>query len=324
MPVLLAGVEGVGKQDHQAMMWAPRLADAGLRASRVWCPPDAGEMQIRKAVSLASSLGVQLSTDDVPPIDGGAVIACLRGVRRRQVLNAASQTSATVLVDKPTLDSTIALQSQVAAAKDARLLSGLHFASHPSFVRASRAVADGEIGLLRAVMIDLVVSSGDGASPAGDLRNIGVHAVDLMHEVARPRTLTVGTAALSAGVVTFTAQTEHDIVLSAHVSRTDTASTRADTLLAHVRIVGSHGHIDLDLLRPALTVTTSSRIQRAKYGTDSVTARLRELRAVASEERAPEVGESWLTVSRTLDAIAESATRADSITIRDADSKEKR
>lgn len=306
--VLLAGVAGVGTQDHQASMWAPRLAEAGLVPVGVWSPPDAGGADA--AQRLARSLGIPLDTGDEIPSGADAVIACLRGERRAQLLASVAD-GTPVLVDKPTLDPTADLEKQLSGTS-ARLLSGHHLAAHPSFTRAATAVRDGEIGLLRAVMVDLVVGSGDGVSPEGDLRNIGVHAVDLVSRLTGPATTTIATATLAADHVTFLGQTDRDIVLSAHVSRT---SSGAGTVIARVRVVGSHGHVDVDLTRPALTVRTSEATRAVGFGADSVGARLRELRRLAQGQGRGETAESWLAVSRLLDAVEESAARRASITV---------
>ncbi|WP_353114699.1 hypothetical protein [Microbacterium sp.] len=312
IPVLLAGTTGAGGQDHQSAMWAPALAEAGFAPVGLWSPPDAGDAQSESAARLARDLEVPLRTDEEPSVPvGAAVVACLRGDRRAQLLATAGEDVA-VLVDKPTLDATAQLEAQLAGSATRRLLSGHHFASHPSFLRAAAAVRDGEIGLLRAVMIDLVVAAGDGVSPEGDLRNIGVHAADLMLRLTGPAELTVGTAALEPGAVTFLAQTDRDVVLSGHVSRT---ASGTGTLLARMRVVGTHGHVDVDLTRPALTVRTASATVQAGYGTGSVTGRLRELHRLAEGGRTGETAASWLAVSRLLDAIAESSASGDAITV---------
>ncbi|MBO9625594.1 MAG: hypothetical protein J7484_04385 [Microbacterium sp.] len=309
MPVLLAGVTGVGSQDHQSSMWAPRLEAAGFFPAGVWSPPEEGE-RADAARRLAQSLDVSLSTEPSPPAVEGAVIACLRGEARARLLSTVPAGTA-VLVDKPTLDATDELAHQLSGTS-AQLLSGLHLAAHPSFTRVASAVRDGEIGLLRAVMVDLVVARGDGASPEGDLRNIGVHAADLLQRLTGPASVTIATASLASDQVTLLGQTDRDVVLSAHVSR---IADGDGTVLARLRAVGSHGHVSVDLTAPALTVRTAHGTRSAGYGADSVTARLRQLRAIADGRRAGETAESWLSTSRLLDAVGESARSGASVTV---------
>ncbi len=311
VPVLLAGSAGVGRQDHQSSMWAPALAAAGLMPAGVWSPGD-DDAERERAARLASMLNVPFEQGDLPDLAAGtAIVACLRGASRRRLLAAAGPEVA-VLVDKPTLDSTAEIAAQLGSASTSRLLSGHHLAAHPSFVRAAAAVRDGEIGLLRAVMIDLVVADGDGPSPEGDLRNIGAHVVDLMLRLTGPAVTTLATSALAADAVTFLGQTERDVVLSGHVSRT---ASGEGTLLARMRVVGTHGHIDVDLARPALQVRTATTSRFAGYGTGSVVARLRELRRLSEGARLGESAASWLAVSRFLDAVSESAERGVAVTV---------
>lgn len=310
VPVLLAGTVGVGRQDHQSSMWAPGLSAAGFVPVGVWSPANDGDSE--RAARLAHSLDVPFTVGELPHLDAGtAIVACLRG-EARQGLLATVGAEVAVLVDKPTLDSTTQLAAQLGGASTGRLLSGHHYASHPSFTRAAAAVRDGEIGLLRAVMIDLVVAAGDGPSPEGDLRNIGAHAVDLMLRLTGPATVTLATSALADDAVTFLGQTERDVVLSGHVSRT---ASGQGTLLARIRVVGTHGHIDVDLARPALTVRTASTSRSVGYGTGSVVARLRELRRLSEGARAGESAASWLAVSRFLDAVTESAALGVAVTV---------
>ncbi|MDA4893810.1 hypothetical protein PFZ55_43830 [Streptomyces sp. MS2A] len=307
--VLMAGTTGAGLQDHQSAMWAPRLAAAGLVPTAVWSPPDQSAPAADAAERLARSLDVPLSREESAPVGAAqAVIACLRGRRRAQLL-AEVPSGTAVLVDKPTLDPTADLERQLDGT-DALLLSGHHFAAHPSFTRVAAAVRDGEPGLLRAVMVDLVVAAGDGVSPEGDLRNIGVHAVDLVQRLTGPATIRIGTADLADDRVTFVGQTDRDVVVSVHVSRT---SSGAGTLLARTRIVGSHGHLDVDLTGPALTLRTAEGTRSVGYGADSVTARLCQLREMAMGRRPGESPASWLALAQTLDAVAASAERREAV-----------
>lgn len=300
--VLLAGAGG------GASAWASRLADAGLIPRGVWSPSGTGEADA--AERLAHSLDIPLDTGEEVPVGADAVIGCLRGERRAQLL-ASVPDGTPVLVDGLTLDSTDVLEQQLGGAS-ARLLSGHHLAAHPSFTRAAAAVRDGEIGLLRAVMVDLVVAAGDGPGAAGDVRGIGADAADLVSRLTGPARTTIATASLAVDHVTFLGQTDRDVVLSVHASRT---SSGEGTVFAGVRIVGSHGHVSVDLTRPALTVRTPHGTRAVSYGADSRTARLRELRVLASGTGRGESAASWLAVSRLLDAVAESSERRVSVTV---------
>jgi predicted dehydrogenase len=160
-------------------------------------------------------------------------------------------------------------------------------------------------------MIDLVVAGSPYTDD--DQRALIADPIDLFTRLTGPTAMTVATASLSAAHTTFTAQTARDIVLSAHVSRVP--AMNEETLLARARFVGSHGHIDIDLCAPALTVRNPGMTSTHPYGADPITARLRELAAMVKSGTRGHTPASWLEVSRIVDAVIESAATGVAVTI---------
>lgn len=314
IPVLLAGTVGAGDQNHQSDMWAPRLASAGLIAEAVWTPPNVGDGALARSRELATSLGVELQIGVSPtPSAAKGAIACLRGSERAAFLAFAAGQGIPVLLDKPTLDDTGSLE-QLADVTSATLLPGHHFSSHPGFTRALTAVRGAEIGLLRAVATDLVVASGNGVSPVGELRNHGVYLVDLIRQATGPARVTLqahGTKMNDA--YTFLGRTERDVVVSAHVSRT--SSSGNGILRARVRFVGTHGSILVDLASPAMHLHTPMGPRTLLFGEDSVTAHLRRFATIIRSGRAPTSVSDLAILSRALDGIADSAATGNSTSI---------
>lgn len=171
-------------------------------------------------------------------------------------------------------------------------------ATHPSFTRALRAVRDGEAGLLRAVMID-VVQAGPYTTDH-DPRSLLAEPVTLLTQLTGRTTMTIAAASVTATHSTFLAQTAREIVLSSHVSHL--VAPVSEVLLAHLRIVGSHGHIDVDLRGPALAVRTPGATRPHPYGVGT---------ADLGAEQPGSGSGSGSETSRICDAIVESAnTRA--------------
>lgn len=310
--VLLAGVSGGPGQNHQRDMWAPALAEAGLTPSAVWVPPAAMEVERRRAEALAADLGVEFQMAERPDVGAHAAIVCLRGGQRREFLQFAAARNMPVLLDKPTLDSTAELEAL--AKIDAVVVDPHHFRWHPGFVRALAAVHGGEIGLLRAVAAELVVASGDGGHPGGELRNLGVYLVDLLRRATGPATVRLR-AQGSNDSWTFLGQTERDVVVSAHTSRTSASAGGSGILRAAVRFAGTHGSTRVDLLRPALQLHQPGHQRALGYGESSVAGLLRNFAAVIAGSARPAPITDLLVLSRALDGLAASATSGTQTTL---------
>ncbi|MBD3942682.1 hypothetical protein IF188_13345 [Microbacterium sp. NEAU-LLC] len=312
--VLLAGAVGTGRQHHQADMWAPRLEAAGLAPVAVWTPPTVRDEAIARATDLANGLGVELEVSAQPRVAASGAVVCLRGAERIAFARFATDAGLPILLDKPTLDDTAELEAFAEAA--GAVVPGHHLGVHPGFTRALSAVRGAEIGLLRAVNADLVVAAGDGLSPVGELRNHGVYLVDLLRQATGPAQVRLqahGTP--KADAFTLLGQTERDVVVSMHVSRTAESAGGSGILRAVVRLLGTDGSLLVDLARPSIDVRTPRGRDVLPFGEDSVTALLARFAATIAGRHRPAPASDLVTLSRALDGIAESASSGNPTTL---------
>ncbi|MGK3951911.1 hypothetical protein ACLKM7_06235 [Microbacterium sp. I2] len=314
IPVLLAGTLGAGRQHHQADMWAPRLAAAGLAPVGVWTPPTVSDEAVARATALATALGVGLEVSERPTAAASGAVVCLRGADRLAFARFAADAGIPMLLDKPTLDDTADLEAFAAAA--GTVVPGHHLSAHAGFTRALSAVRGAEIGLLRAVHVDLVVAAGDGLSPVGELRNHGVYLVDLLRQATGPAQVRLQThGSREADAFTFLGQTERDVIVSMHVSRTAESAGGSGVLRCVVRLVGTHGSLLADLARPSIEVHTPRGRDVLPFGEDSVTALLARFAETIKGRHRPAAASDLVTLSRALDAIAESASSGNPTTL---------
>ncbi|MGM1018843.1 MAG: hypothetical protein ACQEW8_15015 [Actinomycetota bacterium] len=313
--ILLAGVSGGGAQNHQAAMWAPSLAPAGLVPVAVWVPSTTTEVEVEHARALAERHQVDLQISDEPEVDADGAIACLRGRDRIRFLTYAAERTMPVLVDKPTLDPTGELEP-LTDIPGLAVLAGHHFSAHPGFTRALTAVRSAEIGLLRSVAAELVVGSEDGPCPEGELRNLGVYLVEMLRHATGPATVTLNAHATESGDAwTFLGQTERDVVVNAHVSRTVRDAGGGGILRASIRFVGTHGSTRVDLTGPTLDVRRPTLTQAIPFGESSVTALMRRFAGILNGTARATPAEDFLVLSRALDAIAQSAATRTATTL---------
>jgi len=140
----------------------------------------------------------------------------------------------------------------------------MNLAAHPGLSRALTAVRGAEIGLLRAVAVDLVVA--DTSAGGGDaLGMVGPTAADILRRATGPASVDLQShATADGGAVTFLGRTERTVVVNAHVSVV--AGAHREYVRATARFVGTHGSVFVDLLRPALDVRTATGTTRVPFG----------------------------------------------------------
>lgn len=145
-------------------------------------------------------------------------------------------------------------------------------ATHPGLTRALTAVRSAEIGLLRAVALDLV-SIGEGQA----LDVLGPEAIDVMRGATGPTSLDLQAHSTADGAATtFLGKADHGIAVSAHLSHVVGGPTvpgepavpgeSPEHLRATLRLVGTHGAVLVDLLRPMLDVRTASGRTQVPFG----------------------------------------------------------
>ncbi len=131
---------------------------------------------------------------------------------------------------------------------------------HPGLARALVAIRGAEIGLLRAVALD-VVATGEGDA----LRVLGPEAIDVLRAATGPTTVDLQAhSTVDGGSTTFLARGGHGIAVSAHLSVV--TGEGSDHLRASLRLVGTHGSVLVDLLRPQLDVRTAAGTTHVPFG----------------------------------------------------------
>lgn len=135
-------------------------------------------------------------------------------------------------------------------------------ATQPGFTRALAAVRSAEIGLLRAVALDLV---GAGIDERVALRGLGPEAIDVIRAATGPTAVDLQAhSTADGGATTFLGRAGRGVVVSAHLSIV--AGQRPEYLHATIRLVGTHGSVLVDLLRPRLDVRTATGTTRVPFG----------------------------------------------------------
>ncbi|MGC5628796.1 hypothetical protein ACPYO6_12200 [Georgenia sp. Z1344] len=133
-------------------------------------------------------------------------------------------------------------------------------ATRPGLTRALAAVRSGEIGLLRAVALDLVATG-----PGDALSELGPDAIEVLRGATGPTSVTLQAhASADTGAATFLGRADHGVAVSAHLSLV--AGERREYLRAAVRIVGTHGSVLVDLLSPELDVRTAAGVRAVPFG----------------------------------------------------------
>jgi predicted dehydrogenase len=94
------------------------------------------------------------------------------------LLQQCTDRSVPVLIDKPTLLSADVLTEL--ATRFPATVAGHPWRFHPALTTARGRVAAGGLGLLHAIHGELLLGPGDGPHPLGELRNLAVHALDVV------------------------------------------------------------------------------------------------------------------------------------------------
>lgn len=130
----------------------------------------------------------------------------------------------------------------------------------PGLARALAAVRGAEIGLLRAVALDVVaVGAGDA------LDTLGADAIELIRGATGATTIELQAHATpDGGATTFLGRAGHGVAVSAHLSVL--AGEEQAPLHATARFVGTHGSVLVDLLRPLLDVRTVGGRAEVPFG----------------------------------------------------------
>lgn len=163
----------------------------------------------------------------------------------------------------------------------------------PGLTRAVAAVRAAETGLLRAVALD-VVATGEGTA----LDALGPEAVAVLRAVTGPTSVDLQAhTTADGGATSLLGRAGHGVAVSTHLSLVPGGA--GALLAARVRIVGTHGSVLVDLLRPRLDVVTAEGTEHVPFSTPGATGM-----PAPVEGRAATPGDE---TAQTLSAIAESA-----------------
>lgn len=296
--VLLAGFSGLGAdQDHQQDMYLPAFrAHPGfdvVAVTDVGDRPIAETLAAKLSASPASSSGAAVRhlpewRDAVADPDVDVVSVCAPLADRIDVVTAALRAGKHVLVDKPMAASAAesAVLAGVAAETGRVLLPAHHHRFHPLIAAARGAVASGKVGLPWNVQADFLVAGGASVD-AGELANFAVYPVDVVLAVTgqpvrrvHARTIT-WTDAPGEDLAVLFLDHDHGLTSTITVGRiSGLADTPPAGLAVHrYRISGSHGVLDVDATRPAVSVRNADHTARAWHGGSTVDRLLDELRA---------------------------------------------
>ena len=302
--VLLAGAGGkAAGRHHQRDMFAPAIAASELLdVVGVW-PGPVGADGYGRAGALAASLEVPVVADLGEALAGAdAVVACLDPDALDVLLDVAP--AVPVILDKPALLGTERLVALGEDPRANRLVAAYHSRFHPGVVALAASVRSGELGLPHALHGELLVPFGDGPTGEGDLRHIGVLALDAVAAVLGPPSGDVHAVRTATGdpeteAWTLTVRWHPGVVVTLLVSR---GQPGVGGMLHRYRLMGSEGQVLVDLAAPALTLVG----ERAPIGYGPSPVQL-ELESLARGMRGTTMGD-LAAVSRLIDAAEGSAT----------------
>lgn len=257
--VFLAGTGTPGhRQDHQRDMYAPAVD--GLDGYQL-----VDELEQADLVIIC------------PDVDRPDAVA--------ELLQQCADRSVPVVLDKPTLLPTDVLTEL--AGRFSAAVAGHPWRWHPALVTARGRVAAGGLGLLHAIHGELLVGPSDGPHPLGELRNLAVHALDVVQSLigelhGRAHAVIAPAGPDGAGqAITLSLRCAPDVVVSLLIGR----SGGSDGMLHRYRILGSQGQLLVDLDSPAFDLI-GTRAARLPFGPTATQALIQ---TVAAGGRQPDL-----------------------------------
>ena len=195
--VLLVGYDGAGIQNHQLDMYEPSfVAHPGFSVVGVTDDPFAQSSRTARSPDAAQRLGVPYfeDIDDAighPSVD--VLSVCVAFERRVAVIELAAKHHKHVLVDKPmalTLEDVDRI-IEVTNESDIVCAPAHHHRFKDSIRDATRTLAEGQLGTLRAVHADFLVARGATRAtaddptvwPLGELMNFALYPIDTIRHM---------------------------------------------------------------------------------------------------------------------------------------------
>lgn len=277
--VLLVGRSGLGvDQDHQSSMYEPAFsAHPGFEV-----------------------VGSDDSVDAITRDDVDVVSVCVPMQHRIEIVTAALRAGKHVLVDKPMSTSAADCAAIAAAARDAGriCMPAHHLGFHPMIASARDALSQGTVGLPWNIQADLFVAGGTPVD-TGELDNFAVYPLDVVlgftgqpvHRV-HARSATLRENGETEDLAILMLDHEHGLTSTITVGRLPALGGLEPGAVAvhRYRVSGSHGVLDVDATKPALTVHNTSGAAARWHGPSSVERMLDELYAAITGGRTPRPG----------------------------------
>ena len=187
-----------------------------------------------------------------------------------------------IFADKPLTDNLPDADAVVESVErhGVKLMVGHNYRFNASIVQAREAVKSGKIGLPWAIHSEFLVHGGRRVAPVGEIRNHAMYPLDAILYLVSSSPQTVYTVSGSfffedaktnrlEDLAFITMNLEHGIIASTSVGRTSIKhpNTHGDHT---IRIMGTHGMIDLDANRPAWVSYGKSGVKALKFGGDAM------------------------------------------------------
>jgi myo-inositol 2-dehydrogenase / D-chiro-inositol 1-dehydrogenase len=196
--VLLVGYDGAGIQNHQLDMYEPSfVAHPGFTVVGVTDDPFAQPSRTARSRDAAQRLGVPYFDDveeaiRLPTVD--VLSVCVAFERRFAVIELAAKHRKHVLVDKPMALALEDVDRIIEVTRDSGIvcIPAHHHRFKDSIVDASRTLAEGHLGALRAIHADFLVARGATRAtaddptvwPLGELMNFAVYPIDTIRHMS--------------------------------------------------------------------------------------------------------------------------------------------
>jgi predicted dehydrogenase len=293
--VLLAGFAGIGEQDHQSAMYLP--AWRAQPDARIVGVVPTGDGDRATAQKVAAELDVPAHDDLDAALGHDAVelVSLAAPLERRvELVSAALRAGKHVLADKP-LAATLDEVEKIASAQgDSLVVPALHQRFAAPLVSARAALAAGRVGLPWNVQADFVVAGGTPA-PSGELLNLGVYPVDVLHALLGLDATRVYARRgrywndAADDFVTLLIDYANGVTGTIVLGRTGPLDgvARAGLARHRYRISGSHGVLDIDATKPALRVRTADATSAGPASASVTTLIAQTCRAVSGGGAAP-------------------------------------
>ncbi|WP_026876575.1 Gfo/Idh/MocA family protein [Jiangella gansuensis] len=294
---ILCGAGDAGGSEHQRLSFGPALiAHPAYDVVGVVDDPAAGGVERERSVQLAADLDLPVFEDFTAAAEA-ADVACVCSAldRRGSVVAALAASGVHLLLDKPAARTAAATRELADTVERSGVVAmpGHAMRFHPAVLRATAAVARGDIGLPWAVQSELLLAEGTTEWQNGALANGLGHSLDIVRAIIGLEATSVAAwrsspffAGRDEDLAVLSLTFEHDVPVSLTVGRTPTKGHPNGIAGDHLyRVMGSEGVLTVDLGKPSVQVNGGSRARR--YGAGAIAAMLDHLAAAVRHQARP-------------------------------------